>query len=319
MIKPALPPSFLKAKEFAARFASPVGKPFAAAKKGKTCDLYLYDAIGKDPWSGTGIGPEDVVAALKEVDGADSLDIHVNSPGGYVFDGIAIFNAIRGFKGTKTVYVDGLAASIASIIALAGDKVVTNEGAMWMIHDPAGGIYSFGTADQIEDDARKTVNALRKVRETLLDIYVNATGQKLSDISAWMADETWMTAAEAKARGFTDEIAASDACDCSCAECKAGNCPDCSCGGCESCAAGGGCDKGECDQGGASDSAGHKHQPKKNQARARTPEEMFAQACADAEDIKRRFPAASRGTQQPGQPGAASHALKPGSRQEQKR
>jgi ATP-dependent protease ClpP protease subunit len=206
MIERRLPAGFLKAREFAARVKSPVGKPFAAEKK-KTGPglLYIYDAIGKDPWSGEGIDANDVVKALAEMEG-DSLEVHINSPGGYVFDGIAIFNAIRAFKGTKTVHVDGIAASIASVIALAGDKVITNEGATWMIHEPASGIYSFGNADEIEDDARRTVQALRKIRENILDIYVTATGQKLSDLSAWMAAETWMTAAEAKARGFTDEV-----------------------------------------------------------------------------------------------------------------
>ena len=211
MINRPAPPWFTKAREFAARVASPVGKPCAVAKKGKTAELYLYEAIGQDDWfQPNGISPTDVVAALKEVSGADSLDIHINSPGGFVFDGVTIYNAIRAFEGPKTVYVDGLAASIASIIALAGDRVVTNEGALWMIHDPAGGVFSFGTADQIEDDARKIVNALRKIRETLLDIYVSNTGRALSDISAWMTAETWMTAAEAKERGFTDEITKTD-------------------------------------------------------------------------------------------------------------
>ncbi len=211
MIRPPIPPWMKKAREFAARFPSPVGKPFAAAKKAKTAELYIYDAIGFDPWSETGIAPQHVVDALAEAKGAERLDIHINSPGGFVFDGIAIYNALRGFEGQKTVYVDGLAASIASIVALAGDKVITNEGASWMIHDPMGGVFSFGTADQIEDDAAKTVKALRNIRENLLDIYTNATGQPLSRISAWMSGETWMTPAEALERGFTDEITKQEA------------------------------------------------------------------------------------------------------------
>ena len=206
MIERHLPPWFPKAKEIAARVASPVGRPFAAAKKQTTCELYVYDQIGKDPWTGEGVSPDDVLKALAEAKDATELVVHINSPGGYVFDGIAIANAIRGFKGKKTVCVDGLAASIASIIALAGDKVTMKPGSMFMIHDPAGGIFAFGTADQIEDEARKTCAALRKVRENLIDTYVSATGQTASQVSAWMAAETWMTAAEAQARGFTHEI-----------------------------------------------------------------------------------------------------------------
>jgi ATP-dependent Clp protease protease subunit len=180
---------------------------FVCKRSGQTAQLYLYDSIGKDPWTDSGIDPTEVVTALAEARGASSLEVYINSPGGYVFDGIAIYNAIRSFDGPKTVYVDGVAASIASIIALAGDRVVTNEGAMWMVHDPMGGVMSFGTADAIEDDTRKTVQALRKVRENLLDVYVSATGRGLSEVSAWMTSETWMTAAEALERGFTDEVA----------------------------------------------------------------------------------------------------------------
>ena len=206
MIRPPPPPSWLKAKEIAARVASPVGRPFAAVKKGSTFELYIYDAIGKDPWSDTGVDPADVVAAVAAAKGSDELAIHINSPGGFVFDGIAIFNAIRSFAGKKTVYVDGLAASIASVIAMAGDRVVMNEGSMFMIHDPMGGVFAFGTADQIEDESRKTVASLRKVREVLIDVYTNATGRSMSEVSAWMTAETWMTADEARERGFADEV-----------------------------------------------------------------------------------------------------------------
>jgi ATP-dependent Clp protease protease subunit len=207
MMERRIPQWLNRAREIHARVASPVGVPFAAKSNGKVAKLYLYDAIGRDMFSDAGIAPTDVVAALAEAKGAGSLEVYINSPGGFVFDGIAIYNAIRQFNGPKTVFVDGIAASIASIIALAGDKVVTQDGAMWMIHDPMGGLMSMGTAEEIEDDARKTVNALRKVRENLLDIYTSATGQSIGDISAWMGEETWMTAAEAQARGFTDEVA----------------------------------------------------------------------------------------------------------------
>jgi ATP-dependent Clp protease protease subunit len=281
MIRPTPPPWFAKAKEIAARAPSPVGKPFAAATKDKKALLYLFDAIGKDPWSGTGIDPMDVVKAIAEAKGADELEVHISSPGGFVFDGIAIFNAIRAFDGKKTVYVDGIAASIASVIALAGDRVITGEGSMWMIHEPMGGVFSFGDADEIEDDARKMVASLRKIRETLLDVYVTETGQSISDLSAWMAAETWMTAAEAKARGFTDEIATMD--------------PD------------------EMDP----DMEPEKKKKKMDDraARALTPDELVARALAEYADIHQRFGGASPASK-PGEPGK-SNAAKPDTRQEQ--
>ncbi len=298
MIRPPAPTWWTKAKEIAARVASPVGKPFAAAKKEKICEIYLYDAIGKDPWTDTGIDPLDVVKAVADAKGSDELAVHISSPGGFVFDGIAIYNAIRGFEGKKTMYVDGLAASIASVIALAGDHVVTNEGALWMIHDPLGGVFSFGTADQIEDDARKTVQALRAVRDTILDIYVNRTKQSRSQLSAWMSAETWMSAEEAKARGFTDEVVKAEdaACECDCPECEAGNCADCSCGGCAACAAGMSCNAGDCSQGG----------PKAKVRASAAPislEARLALVTAQARTLSERFPRASLGPKQPGEPG----------------
>ena len=208
-MSPQLPSWMVRAKTMAARMSAPGGKPFAASKKDKTCKLYLYDQIGKD-WYGQGIAPQDVVDALAANPDATELEVHINSPGGVCFDGIAIYNAIKRFEGQKTVYVDGVAASMASVIALAGDRVITSEGATWMIHEVAGGVMAFGTADQIEEDCRKTVTAIRKLGEQILDIYVRATGQSVSDLLGWMAAETWMSAAEAKERGFTDEIAKQD-------------------------------------------------------------------------------------------------------------
>jgi ATP-dependent protease ClpP protease subunit len=210
MIERRVPAWFARARDFASRVPSPVGKPIAAAKKGERAELYIYDAIGKDVWTDGGISPDDVLAALAEAKGASALDVHINSPGGGVFDGIAIANAIRAFAGPKTVYVDGIAASIATVIALAGDRVVMNEGSMFMVHDPAGGLLVFDTADRIEDEAAKTVQALRKVRQNLIDIYVSATGRKADEVSAWMAKETWMTAAETRDFGFADEVMESE-------------------------------------------------------------------------------------------------------------
>ena len=205
-MKPTTPAWLTKARSIAARISSPAGKPCAAKKEGDTAKLYLYDAIGDDGW-GSGITPQQVAEALDAAKGAKELEVYVNSPGGYVFDGIAIYNAIRRFDGKKTVYVDGLAASIASVIALAGDTVVTNEGGTWMIHDPWAGLYVAGTADEIEEAASKQAAALRKARDTILGIYQRATGASVDDLTAWMSAETWMSAAEARDRGFTDEVA----------------------------------------------------------------------------------------------------------------
>jgi ATP-dependent Clp protease protease subunit len=208
ILRPQIPAWLQRAREMAARVPSPAGAPFAAKKQDDVAKLYIFDMIGKDPWSGSGVDPAEVAKTIDGMRGAKELEIRLNSPGGYISDGIAIYNTIRSFEGKRTVYVDGLAASIASVIALAGDRIITGEGASWMIHEPMGGIFSFGTADQIEEDARKEAIALRSMRENILSIYTENTGQSLAKLSGWMAVETWMTPAEALERGFTDEIAA---------------------------------------------------------------------------------------------------------------
>lgn len=206
MIDARSPRWFARAREVATKAGAPIGTPFAAKRAKDAVEIHLYDAIGLDPWTGTGIDPNAVSKEIAAAKGASELVVRISSPGGSVFDGLNIYNAIRAFNGKRTVYVDGVAASIASIIALAGDRVITNDGAMWMVHDPWGGLFAMGTADEIEDSARKTVNALRKVRENLVDIYVRQTGKPVSQVSEWMTAETWMTAKEALAAGLTDEV-----------------------------------------------------------------------------------------------------------------
>lgn len=176
---------------------------FARAQaKSKVGELYLYDAIGAG-WFG-GISSKDVAQALKELDGAKTLKVYVNSPGGDVFEGVAIHNLLARWDGETTVYVDGLCASIASIIAMAGQRIVTAANGMWMIHDPWGMVV--GNARE----CRKVADELDKVRDVLLDTYARRTGATRDDLVRWMADETWMDATTAKTRKFTDEVTAEE-------------------------------------------------------------------------------------------------------------
>lgn len=173
-------------------------RTFFAKAKGKTGELYIYEDIGSG-WFG-GIGPNDVKEALAEVGAIDTLNIYINSPGGSVFDGMAIYNQLKRFSARKIVHVDGIAASIASVIAMCGDEIVIAPNAMMMIHDPFG--IAAGTAKEMRDMA----DAMDKVGETIRDTYVARTKQAASDIENWMHAETWMKAEEAKARGFVDRI-----------------------------------------------------------------------------------------------------------------
>lgn len=171
---------------------------FFAKAKGKVGDLYIYEDIGSGYFGG--IGPNDVRDALSEIGSVDVLNIYINSPGGSVFDGMAIYNQIARFNARKIVHIDGIAASIASVIAMCGDEIVIAPNAMMMIHDPFG--IAAGTAQEMRDMA----DAMDKVGETIRDTYVARTKQSASDVENWMHAETWMKADEAKARGFVDRI-----------------------------------------------------------------------------------------------------------------
>lgn len=197
----------IKAKADIARFRAATAhltSRFHAKAKDTVGELYIYDAIGGGFFGG--VGAQDVAKALADIksQGATSLTIYINSPGGDVFDGAAIYNQIKRFDGKKTVVIDGLAASAASLIAMAGDSIVMAPSSMMMIHDPWG--MCVGSAPEM----RKTAETLDAVAGTLIDTYVARTKNSAEDVKQWMADETWMTADEAKSKGFCDEILSDD-------------------------------------------------------------------------------------------------------------
>lgn len=156
--------------------------------------LMLYDEI-----SWWGIKAEDFINKINEVKDK-TIHLHINSPGGSVFDGTAIYNALKQHKSKVIVHIDGLAASIASVIAMAGDEIQMSDNAFLMIHEP----YSLviGTAD----DMRKEADLLDKVNGTIAQTFVNKTGKTAEEIKDFMAAETWFTAQEAFDAGFIDVI-----------------------------------------------------------------------------------------------------------------
>lgn len=171
---------------------------FVAKVNADVGELYLYDAIGGDMFGG--IAPIDVANALAGMKSAKSLSVYINSPGGSVFDGVAIYNLLKRFDGPVNVFVDGLAASIASVIAMAGTTIATAYNARWMVHEPMA--VGMGNAADMRDVAEK----LEGIRGMLLDTYTKRTGQTAERVSQWMADETWMDARTAQANGFTDTV-----------------------------------------------------------------------------------------------------------------
>lgn len=164
----------------------------------ESADVYLYDVIG-DPW--VQLDSATVVKQLNELK-TKKINLRINSPGGLVFDGMAIYNAIARHSAEVTTYIDGLAASIASVIALAGKRVVIAENAMMMIHDPWS--YAVGNSAQL----RKEADVLDQIKGTIINVYETRTGAKREHIAKLMADETWFTAGEAVAAKFADESAA---------------------------------------------------------------------------------------------------------------
>ncbi len=162
-------------------------------------EILLYGDIGES-WFSEGNGAKQFVEDLKAVKNAKRLSIRVNSGGGCVFEGMAIFNAIDRHSGKKTVYIDGLAASIASVIAMAGESVIIAENAMFMIHDPFGGV--LGPAAEM----RKMADALDKIKEGMITSYQRKARLSGAEIAQMMSDETWMTAKEALDKGFVTHI-----------------------------------------------------------------------------------------------------------------
>ena len=167
----------------------------AAAGGEKQTDILIFDEIGL--W---GITAKDFATALKEIPEDHAITVHINSPGGSVFDGYAIFNALKARSAQITTKIEGLAASMASVIALAGSKVTAAANSIVMIHNPWSGV----SGDS--DDLRKMADLLDKLTGQLVGIYAAKTGLPEDDVRAAMDAETWFTGAEAKEWGLVDEV-----------------------------------------------------------------------------------------------------------------
>jgi len=173
------------------------GAPGAA--KGKTLEIDIYDIIGEGMWW-RGVTAKDVLRSLKENRDAATIRLRINSQGGDVIDGLAIYELLRDHSATVEVDIDSLAASMASVIAMAGDERRIAAGGLFMIHNPWG----FGMGES--DDLRAHADLLDKMRNIMVGLYAARTKQKPDDVSKWMAAETWFNAEEALAAGFVDKI-----------------------------------------------------------------------------------------------------------------
>lgn len=175
----------------------------ARASASTPAEIRIYGRIGGGGWLMDGITAKDVATALDDI-GPGPVDVRINSGGGDVFDGVAIHSLLSRHSGVVTVYVDGLAASAASFIMLAGERIVAARNAMVMIHDGMTGV--FGNRDRL----MRAVDLLDKVSDNIADMYAERAGE---DAAFWRAkmlengeDGVWYTGAEALDAGLVDEL-----------------------------------------------------------------------------------------------------------------
>lgn len=171
---------------------------FALAGEGtERLELDIFDIIDD---SFFGVSARDVLARMKSAEDVKSILVRINSRGGDIIEGLAIHNLLAETEANVEVHVVGLAASMAGVIAMAGDTIKMSAGAFLMLHNPWG--VSVGEAD----DLRAHADLLDKMRSSLVDVFVGRTGKKAAEVLEIMKAETWFTAEEAKEAGFVDEI-----------------------------------------------------------------------------------------------------------------
>ncbi len=176
-------------------------------------EIYLYDVIGEDFFGG--ISSKMFADEMQKAKGAKTIDLHINSPGGNVFDGFTMYSLLKSSKANINVLVDGLAASIASVIAMAGDNIEMSTTGMMMIHDPMGYVghdsigAGFGNAEDHQSmvgEHQKMQEMLDTIKSQIAGVYMSRTGMDEKQISKMMSAETWMTPQDAMDMKFCDCI-----------------------------------------------------------------------------------------------------------------
>jgi ATP-dependent protease ClpP protease subunit len=164
--------------------------------------LTMFEVIGEDHWTGGGITAKKVAAQLRAISGP--VEVQINSPGGDMFEGIAIYNVLREHPHPVTIKVMGMAASAASIIAMAGDHVEIGAASFLMIHNCW--VSSFGN----RNDLRALADWLEPFDAAMTDVYVQRTGLPAETITKWLDDETWLSCSQAIEKGFANALLPAD-------------------------------------------------------------------------------------------------------------
>lgn len=175
----------------------------AAAPEDEDRSISIYDVIGYDYWTGEGVTAKRVAGALRAL-GKGPVTVNVNSPGGDMFEGLAIYNLLREHAGEVTVKVLGLAASAASVIAMSGDTVQIARAGFLMIHN--AWVVAMGN----RNDLREFADTLEPFDRAMADIYAAKTGEEQKAMAKLMDAETWIGGSDAIERGFADELLPSD-------------------------------------------------------------------------------------------------------------
>ena len=165
-----------------------------AEASSKSADVYIFDEIGA-----FGVTAQGFIEEIKEYKDVP-MNLHLNCVGGDVFEGMAIYNVLKKRTAKTTIYIEGIAASMGSVIALAGDEVIMAENSLFMIHNAWGG--AMGEANEM----RKTAALLDKISNEIADIYTKKTNLPYNKVQEMMDEETWLSADEAFNLGFIDSI-----------------------------------------------------------------------------------------------------------------
>lgn len=191
----------------------PVRTVWKAKQEAKTLDIYLYDDIegdGVNWWTGekepSDTSANSVKKILEAAGDIDAINIYINSYGGEVKEGLGIYNLLKRNKAYKTVYIDGFACSIASVIAMCGDKVIMGTNTLMMIHHASMG--AWGTADEL----RKAANDVDVIDKASCSSYLEKAGNKLTEetLNQLLDNQTWLTAEQCVQYGLADEIASAE-------------------------------------------------------------------------------------------------------------
>ncbi|MEO8101341.1 MAG: head maturation protease, ClpP-related [Betaproteobacteria bacterium] len=174
----------------------------AAAVEDNT--ISILDPIGQDPWTGEGVTAKRIAAALRAIGAKKDVTVFLNSPGGDLFEGMAIYNLLREHQGDVQVKILGLAASAASVIAMAGDEILIARAGFLMIHDTW--VFAMGN----RNDLRLIADTLEPFDHAMADIYAARSGQDAKATLKMMDAETWIAGSAAVEQGFADDLLPAD-------------------------------------------------------------------------------------------------------------